>query len=117
MKRKQLTPYEKDCIARVKKNRARVKAECNRAGRNDPTWPKRFARLEAALLEAQPHLAEHRRCGLCPDTESRPTRRATRRVVLPNGHVLYSTWYKVPTTDADHKKAYRETQWLLANGH
>lgn len=36
-----------------------------------------------------------------------------RRVVMPNGVVIFSTWYKVPRTDADSRLAYRENRWLL----
>lgn len=104
-KRRTLTWQKKDTRQRVKKNRERIKSECTRAA--NAGWSEQFAKLEAAYLKVHPHLAKHRHCGLADDSEL-----PRRRVVLPNGIVLWSTWYKVPTTDADHSKATAEDRWL-----
>jgi hypothetical protein len=101
-----LTDLEKDNLRRLKKHRALMAREAASKARKG--WPEHFARLEAELLKLKPHLAEQRHCGLAPDSESHPRR----RVVMPNGKVIYSTWYKVPTTEADSKLAYREAMWL-----
>jgi hypothetical protein len=74
---------------------------------DDATWAARFSRLQASLLSRIPHLAEQRRCGLCRDSDQ-----LLRRVRLPNGFVLFSAWYKVPTTERDAKLARRESDWL-----
>lgn len=103
---------ERDNARRVKAIRALIKRECDKLGRNDPSWPSRRRQLEAELLKAKPHLADQQHCGLCLDTEDRPRR----RVVMPNGVVLFTTWYKVPTTDADLRRAFKEQQWLRDQG-
>ncbi len=77
----------------------------------DPTWPSRRVKLEAALLGTKPHLASQRVCGICPDCADRPKR----KVKLPNGLILFSSWYKVPTTEADHRKAMKEQICLWYN--
>jgi hypothetical protein len=97
----------KEIEKRCKAIRARVKRECDKLGRNDPLWPKRREKLQAELLKAKPHLAEQEHC-----TADKPRR----RVVCPNGVVLWTTWYKVPTTDADLKLAHREQMWMLSKG-
>ena len=90
-------------VAKVRrKARARWLADGHRP---DPGFKDR----EKAYLEAHPHLAEHAHCGLCPDTEEWPRK----KVKLPNGLVIYSSWYKVPVTEQDGKLALKETQWLL----
>lgn len=100
-----LSERERENIARCKAVRARVKAECDAKGRNDPTWPGRRAKLEEALLKERPHLAKQKHCGLAPDSDA-----PRKRVVLPNGHVLYSTWYR-PSKESDPTRL-REQQWL-----
>jgi hypothetical protein len=105
--RRKLTELERDNLRRVAKIRKAHAAEQNRLGRNDPAWPRRRKKLEAELLKAKPHLAEQKHCGLAEDSE-----RPRQRVVCDNGVVLYSTWYKPPRTDADHRKAYEEARYL-----
>lgn len=104
-KRRTLTALEKDNARRVKLNRERCRRECARAA--NAGWREQFARLEAALLKEEPHLAAHRHCGLAEDSD-----KPRKRVVLANGIEIYSTWYKPPTTDADNARALREQQWL-----
>ncbi len=103
-----LTERERENIARCKKVRREAKARADAIGRLADS---RFASREAAYLKAHPHLAKHKHCGLAPDTVDHPRK----RVVMPNGFVLYSSWYKVPTTDADSRRAYREQQYLWTN--
>ncbi len=106
MPRKPLTERERENAARVRKNLARIRAECNAAGRApDGNFPKR----EAAYLAQHPHLAEHKHCGLCEDSDT-----PKRKVELPNGIVIWSSWYKVPTTEADTKRDAKDNQWLLS---
>jgi hypothetical protein len=100
-----LTAKEKEAI--VRKVRKEAKA---RADRLTGAPDRRFHQREAEYLRAHPHLAKHKHCGICPDTIARPTR----RVVMPNGVVLHTSWYKVPTTDADLKRAFKEQQWLCS---
>lgn len=85
----------------LRKHAARLRAEMKK---EDPLWLPRFRKLEAELLKSKPHLAEQKFC-----TGDKPAR----RVVLPNGQVLWSTWYKVPTSEADAKLAAREQAWLI----
>jgi hypothetical protein len=103
-----MTPLQRDNARRVKKVRARVRRECNAP---DPTWPSRFRKLEAELLKARPHLADQQFCGLAEGSDA-----PRRRVLCPNGVVLFTTWYKVPTTEADARRAWREAQWLNEQG-
>lgn len=104
-----MTTTPKRTARELAKSVAKVRREAKaRANLPDPNWPGRFKKLEAELLKARPHLALHKHCGLCPDTEKRPTK----RVIMPNGFVLHTTWYKVPTTDADSRKASAEQRWL-----
>lgn len=90
----------------TKKIKARINAE---HASNDWAWPSRRKALESELLKEKPHLADHKHCGLCPDSEDRPKH----KVVFPNGHVIWSSWYKVPKTDADARRAFAENKWLL----
>lgn len=112
---RQLTDLERDNLARVKANKARIKRECNAIGRFSDEGrpvkfgPASFSRREREYAEAHPHLLEQQHCGLALNSE-----RPSRAVELPNGIVIHSTWYKVPTTDLDHTRAYREQQWLLS---
>ncbi len=99
------TARARENAMRVAKVRREAKARAAAIGRAPDH--KGFAAREAALLAARPHLAEHAHCGLCPDSEV-----PRRRVKLPNGLVIHSSWYKVPTTDADAQLALRETRWL-----
>lgn len=90
---------------------AKVRREAAaRAVGRDPLWPDRFKELEREYLRGREHLLAQKRCGLCPESD-----RPRRKVVLPNGHALWSAWYKVPTTDEDATRALREQTWLLAN--
>lgn len=90
----------------VDKVRRAVLARAAAAGRRpDPGFKLR----ESAYLTLHPHLAEHQHCGLCPDSEDVPRR----KVVLPNGVVIFSSWYKVPTCENDAKVALREMRWLI----
>jgi len=92
---------------RAAKVRREARARADAIGRlPDPN----FAKREAEHLAKHPHLAEHKHCGLCPDSEDRPRR----RVVCPNGVALWSTWYKVPTTEADAKRDAKEQRWLMS---
>lgn len=102
----ELKAYHADNAKRVKRIRREIAARCNRQG----AAPDDFARRESRYADAHPHLLRHKHCGLAPDSEDAHKRR---KVVCPNGVVLWSTWYKVPTTDADHVKASRENRWLL----
>ena len=89
-------------VAKVRREaRARALADGRRP---DPGFKDR----EKAYLAAHPHLAEHAHCGLCPDSPDAPRK----KVKLPNGIVIYSTWYKVPKTEADAKLALKEEHWL-----
>lgn len=92
----------------VAKVRREAKARADAAMHHDQLWKARFPKLEQEYLAAHPHLAKHKHCGLCPDTVDRPRRKVT----LPNGHVLFTTWYKVPTTGADAVKALKEAKWM-----
>ena len=104
MNKRKLTDLERDNAARVKANKARIRSNCA-ANMN---YTSNFKKLEREYAEAHPHLLEQVHCGYCPDADARPTR----AVKLPNGIVLHSAWYKVPTTDADATRAYREQLWL-----
>jgi hypothetical protein len=53
-----------DTARRVRANAARVKREWDASCRRDNVWRCRFAKLEASLLLARPHLAEQEHCGL-----------------------------------------------------
>ena len=90
----------------VAKVRRQTRAACDAAGRRPDSYLKY---REQEYLRAHPHLAEHAHCGLCPDTEEWPRK----KVKLPNGLVIYSSWYKVPVTEQDGKLALRETLWLI----
>ncbi len=100
-----LTELQRDNIARVKANRARIKAECDKLGRADPTWDRRRRKLEAALLDSAPHLAKQQHCGLAPDSDA-----PRKRVKLPNGMVIWSSWY-TPAKESDRTRQ-REQDWL-----
>ena len=93
----------------VAKVRREVRARASAAGRRPDSG---FSDREKAYLKAHPHLAEHAHCGLCPDSPDAPRK----KVKLPNGIVIYSSWYKVPKTDEDAKRALKETLWLNENG-
>ncbi len=93
------------------KNIKRIDRETASRCRNQGTdwlWRTSFERLQKELLEQKPHLANHKHCGLCPDSEDRPRH----KVVFRNGHVMWSTWYKIPKTDADARQAAKEQKWL-----
>jgi len=98
-------PSTRDLDRVVAKVRREAKARADAIGRAPD--PEGFAKREAAYLKEHPHLAEHQHCGLVPDSD-----RPTRRVRLPNGIVIHTSWYKVPTTDADATLALREQRWL-----
>lgn len=109
IRRKKMTAEEREIAFRVAKVRREAKARADAIGRMaDPN----FAKREAAYLMEHPHLAAHKHCGFAADSEDRPRR----RVVCPNGVILLTTWYKVPTTDEDARRALRETKWLTENG-
>lgn len=101
----------KDNAQRRAKHLAKMKADAARNALNDPTWLPRLRELEAELLRAKPHLRNQKRRGLA-DAMDAPRR----RVVCPNGVVLHASWYKVPTTDADSRKALAETKWFNEQG-
>ena len=63
-----------------------------------------FATREREYLKLHPHLAKHRHGGLLPDSD-----RPRSRVVLPNGIVLCTSWYKVH----DVARSLREQCWLM----
>ena len=88
----------------VAKVRRETRARAAAVGRR----PDGFTDREKAYLKAHPHLAEHAHCGLCPDSPDA----LRKKVKLPNGIVIYSTWYKVPKTEADAKLALKEEHWL-----
>lgn len=98
----------RDNVRRMRASRARTSAAAN--SRFDPAWSAAFDRLQRALLRDKPHLGEHKHCGYAPDSEDRPRR----RVKCPNGVTLFTTWYKVPTTDTDSRTALAEANWLIA---
>ena len=50
-----------------------------------------FADREAAYAKLHPHLMAHKHSGLCPHSDDVPRK----RIVLPNGLVLFTTCYKV----------------------
>jgi hypothetical protein len=104
----ELKAYHADNAKRVKRIRREIAARCNRQGSATDD----FARRESSYAATHPHLLKHTHCGLAHDESNDSTKRA-RKVVMPNGFVLWSTWYKVPTTDADHVKASKENAWLL----
>jgi hypothetical protein len=106
----ELKAYHADNAKRVKRIRREIAARCNRQG----AAADGFARRESSYAEAHPHLLKHAHCGLArDDDDSGVSTKRARKVVMPNGFVLWSTWYKVPTTDADHVKASKENAWLL----
>ena len=99
--------------AAVRRARAHTRAACNARAYGES---KAFAKREADYLASLPprkraRLMAQTHCGLVPESD-----RPRRRVTMPNGHVLQTTWYKVPTSDTDATLALREQRWLIANG-
>jgi hypothetical protein len=98
-------------LAKVRKrSNAEAAARCKLAVRGGCPGLPSFADREKAYAELHPHLLEQRHCGLCPDSEA-----PRRKIKLPNGLVIHSSWYKVPTGESDGKIAIAEQRWLLAN--
>lgn len=100
---------EKELQKLVNKIRKQIQAKQQQESKFDGGWPARRKELEAKLLKAKPHLAEQTHCQLIIDDVNDAPRR---KVVMSNGVVLYTTWYKVPTTEADAKRALNETLWF-----